>query len=295
MAIVHEFKYFKPKKLKEAVSLLAEHKHSVVLAGGTDLVPNLKDGTRTPSAVVDIKGIATLAGLDFRGKMLRIGALATFSDLIASEIVRKRFPLILEMAKTVASTAIRNRATAVGNICSAVPCTDCGPVLCVYDAIIHVAGTGCNLRYPVSTWFKGPRQTAIKGPEIVTSVAVPQPAVEYGGCFIKLGRYKGEDLAQASVTVLALPRNQYRVAFGSVAPVPLRAKKIEALLKGKSLDESLINAAVKLISEEIAPITDVRASKEYRLYMCEVMFRRAIETAVQRLHGGGPTYGTVLI
>jgi CO/xanthine dehydrogenase FAD-binding subunit len=295
MAIVQEFKYFKPKSIKEAIALLLGHKNSFVLAGGTDLISELKNGMVSPGAIIDIKGITKLTGIDFNAKVLKIGALVTFSELIKSGIIREHFPLILEMTKTVASVAIRNRATMVGNICSAVPCMDSAPILSVYDAEIHVTGAGCNFRFPVSQWFKGPRKTAVKGQGIVTSITIPLPSREHAGCFVKLGRYKGEDLAQASVAVLALSNNRYRVAFGSVAPVPIRARKIEKVLNGSLVDDDLLRTAKALIPEEISPITDIRASKEYRMHMCKVMFERAIKVAAARLKGSGPAYGTALI
>jgi carbon-monoxide dehydrogenase medium subunit len=295
MAIVQEFKYFKPESIKEAASLLSRHKNSFVLAGGTDLVGELKSGMVSPGAIIDIKGITKLTGIEFSGKILKIGALVTFSDLIKSGIIREHFPLILEMSQTVGSAAIRNRATVVGNICSAVPCMDSAPILSVYDAEIHVTGAGCNFRFPVSKWFKGPRKTAVKGKGIVTSITIPLPSREHAGCFVKLGRYKGEDLAQANVAVMALSNNRYRVAFGSVAPVPIRAGKIEKVLNGSLLDDDLLCTAKELILGEISPITDIRASKEYRMHMCKVMFERAIKVAAARLKGAGPAYGTALI
>ncbi len=295
MAIVQEFNYFKPKNIKEAVSLLSQYKNSAVLAGGTDLVCNLKDGMVSPKAVVDIKGIASLFGITFKGDRLKIGALVTFSDLIKSEIIKDYFPLIVEMAKTVASSSIRNRATVVGNICSAVPSMDSAPVLCVYDAEIHVTGPNGKRKIPISKWFKHVRKTAIKKNEIVTSISIPIPADKHTGCFAKLGRYAGEDLAQASVAVLALPNNDYRVSFGAVAPVPIRAKKMEKALRGKSIDDALINTALQLLPDEISPITDIRATKEYRMHMCKIMFERAIKAATERLEGAGPGYGKALI
>jgi carbon-monoxide dehydrogenase medium subunit len=295
MSIVQEFKYFKPKTMRDAFTLLYREKNAAILAGGTDLICNLKDGTASPDAVIDIKGIPAFKGIKFKGKKLKIGALVTFSELIKSEIIREYFPLIMEMAGTVGSEAIRNRATMAGNICSAVPCMDSGPILELYDAEVYISGPGCNFRLPASEWFKGSRKTAIKKLNIVTSIVIPLPAEKHAGCFVKLGRYKGEDLAQASVAVLALPNHQYRVAFGSVAPVPIRAKKIENALNGKSLTGNRIKTAINLIPGEISPITDVRATREYRLHMCQVMFERAIKAAAERLDGAGPPYGTALI
>ena len=283
MAIVHEFKYFKAKSIKEAVSLLSKHKNAALLAGGTDLVCELKDQAASPSALIDIKGIETLQGITLTGKQLKIGALVTFTDLILSDVVKEQFPLLAEMAKTVASVAIRNRATVVGNICSAVPCMDSAPVLYVYDASIHVIGPSGKREIPISQWFKNVRKTAIKKDEIVTHISIPLPTHKHAGCFAKLGRYAGEDLAQANVAVLVLQNNRYRVSFGSVAPVPIRAKKIEKALNGKPVDEKTIKIAQELLLQEIKPITDIRATKEYRMHMCKVMLERSLKTAVERL------------
>jgi CO/xanthine dehydrogenase FAD-binding subunit len=295
MSIVKEFKYFKPESLKEAVALLADHDNSTVLAGGTDLVAELKEDVVAPDAVIDIKGIWDMNQIVFRDGILRIGPLVTFTDLIQSRVVNEHFPILKEMAQTVASVAVRNRATVAGNICSAVPCIDSGPVLCLYDAQITVRGPVGTRNIAVKDWFRGVRQTAIKEAEIVTSIRFPLPAKSHGGCFIKLGRYSGEDLAQALVAVLALPGHQYRISFGSVAPVPLRALQMEASVNGKPLTDELIKEAQSLIAGEISPISDIRASKEYRLHMSEVMFERAIKAAVARLEGTGPAYGTALI
>jgi carbon-monoxide dehydrogenase medium subunit len=124
---------------------------------------------------------------------------------------------------------------------------------------------------------------------------VALPKNKHAGCFVKLRRYEGEDLAQASVVVLALAGHDYRIAFGAVAPRPIRAGKIESLLAGKPLSDSLIREAVRLLPEVIAPITDIRASREYRAHMVGVMLDRGLRAAVARLAGAGPEYGTSLI
>lgn len=295
MTIVTDFKYFKPQDLEETTALLSTHKNAALLAGGTDLVGNLKAGLVSVGALIDIKGLATLNGIGFGDQTLKIGALVTFSELIESAVIREHFPLIGEMARTVGSVAIRNRATMVGNICSAVPCMDSGPVLMVYEAGINVRGPAGERTIPAADWFKDSRKTALGPAELVTAITITPPAAKHAGCFVKLGRYRGEDLAQASVAVLALENHQYRLSFGSVAPVPIRARSIEALLAGHPPDPGLINAAQEQIPRQIAPITDVRASKEYRLHMVKIMFERAIRAAAARLSGRGPTYGTALI
>lgn len=296
MAITHEFGYLKPGTLREAVRMLRRYGlRAHVLAGGTDLVGLISDGMAVPEAVVDIKGVSGLDQIEFKNGVLSIGALVTFSDLLEATVIARKFPVIREMAGWVASTGIRNRATMIGNLCSAVPCCDSGAVLLVYDAVVHVAGPAGKRNVPLRDWFLGPRQTVLKRGEIATGVTVPLPKKKHGACFVKLRRYEGEDLAQASVTVLALAGNRYRVSFGSVAPRPLAAQRIEAMLDGQPLSDDLIRQAVQLVPREISPITDIRATKEYRAHMVGVMLERGLRAAVARLAGAGPAYGTSLI
>ena len=204
-------------------------------------------------------------------------------------------PLLCETARVVASTAIRNRATVTGNICSAVPSCDAGPVFLVLDAVIRVCGKNGDRTIPIGEWFRAPRETALGADEIVTGIEIPLPSGTHGGCYVKLGRYKGEDLAQASVAVVALPGRELRVAFGAVAPTPVRGARIENMLNGKEPDGRLLDEAIALLPQEISPITDIRAEKEYRIHMAGVMLKRGVETAVSRMEHGEPAYGTGVI
>lgn len=294
MVIAKEFDYHRPTSLPEATKILADHPGSArVLAGGTDLIAWLRDGAVAPDLVVDIKAIPDLHDLRLDGDTLHIGSLVTFSDLIHSVIVAKRAPLLAEMAETVASPGIRNRATLAGNICSAIPSCDAGPVLLAYDATVHLAGPGGIRTVAIGHWFTGPRRTARTDDEIVTHLTIEAPT--HGGVYVKLMRYAGEDLAQAAVGIVALPGNEYRVAFGAVAPTPIRSPRIEAALRGKPLSEELISSVVAMVEDEIRPITDIRATAAYRTRMTEVMLERGLPAARDRLNGKGPAYGTRLI
>jgi CO/xanthine dehydrogenase FAD-binding subunit len=296
MAIAHQFDYVKPASLAEAVKVLTKFgPRAQALAGGTDLISLIAEDFVKPEMLVDIKGIPGLDQIDFKNNVLTIGALATFSDIRDSAVIAKKFPVIHEMTGWVASVGIRNRATMVGNLCSAVPCCDSGPVLQVYDASITVTGPKGKRAIPLTEWFLGPRKTVLRKGEIATGLRVPLPKKKHAACFVKLRRYRGEDLAQASVTVMALAGNEYRVSYGSVAPAPIRGRGVEQLLNGQALTETLIRQAVRLVPQEISPITDIRSTKEYRLHMVGVMLERALRAAVSRLEGKGPEYGVELI
>ena len=145
----------------------------------------------------------------------------------------------------------------------------------------------------INDWFTGLRQTACTDDEIVTHLTVEVPT--HGGVYVKLMRYAGEDLAQAAVGIVVYPGNEYRVAFGAVAPIPFRSEAIEATLQGKELNEDLISEVVAMVADEISPITDIRATAEYRTRICEVMLERGLPAARDRLDGSGPAYGTRLI
>ena len=294
MVIAREFEYSRPATLDEAVGLLSGAAGAaVVLAGGTDLVAWLRDEAVAPDLVVDIKDVDGLDVLSLDAGRLTIGALTTFTDLIESEVVADAAPLVREMARTVASPGIRNRATVVGNICSAVPSCDAGPVLLACDAVVNLIGPAGVRGVPIGDWFVGPRATARRDGEVVTHVTFDiEP---HGGCYVKLMRYGGEDLAQAAVAVVVDRNLSYRVAFGAVAPTPIRAEPIEDLLAGHRPSDDLLASAVEMVGRLISPITDLRSSADYRTHMCEVMLRRGLVAAVERLDGRGPPYGERLI
>jgi carbon-monoxide dehydrogenase medium subunit len=286
--------YAKPKLLKEALDIISKSVNPYILAGGTDLIDMIKEGLVQPDMIVDMKGIEQFKQINFNHDALLIGAGVTFSELIESKIIKEHFPVIAELSKTVASLGVRNRATMVGNICSAVPCMDSGPLLVAYDAKVITAGPKGERSVPAEKWFLGSRKTAIEKGEIVSGISISSPG-KHGSCFVKLGRYEGEDLAQVNLIILALKDGTFKVAFGSVAPVPVRAKKIEQFINGKNITPSLIEEACKLIEKEISPISDIRATKEYRMHMAKIMFERGLNAAVARLNGGGPEYGKNLI
>lgn len=284
MAIPYEFEYLKPATLAEALEIKAKYgKSARFLAGGTDIANEMKQGFRIPELLIDIKGIAELSKIEMSGKTLVIGALVTFDQIRKSELVKRHCYILWEAAGLVASTGVRNRATMVGNICSAVACMDSAAPLLVHEAVIHAQSMEGTRDIPVGQWFVENRKTAIADNEIVTGVGIPLPEVKYGGAYQKMMRYSGEDLSQANVGILALTGNKFRVAFGSVGPIPKRSPKIEHYLNSNAINEKTMHEAKDMIEAVIAPITDVRATKEYRIQMTKVMFERALNQAIERL------------
>ena len=294
MTIAHDFAYLRPATMPDALAMLSENAGAMLLAGGTDVVPWLRDDAITPEVVIDIKDVPGLTGIEVVDGTLRIGALTTFTDLIFSELAAQVAPALVEAAHTVASVGVRNRATLVGNICSAVPSCDAGPPLLVYEASLEVIGPDGERSIPALEWFLGPRRQSLGEGEIVTAVTIPV-LEKHGACYTKLSRYRGEDLAQVGVAIVALPDKQYRVAYGAVGPVPFRAPAIEEYLAGKDLDATTMAGLPPLIEAAISPITDVRATKEYRTHMSRVMLERSLAAAASRLEGGGPPYGESVI
>jgi len=296
MPITTEFEYVRPKTMDEALQILSLYKESVkVLAGGTDLIVHLKENISRPEVVVDIKAVAGLNKIEVNGGLLRLGALVTFAEIIDSALIRKYCPLLWEASLTVASTGVRNRATVAGNICSAVPSSDSAPVLAVYDAEVIVKSLKGVRNISIHDWFAGPKKTVLAPDEIVLAIEFNLPKVKTGGCYAKLSRYEGEDLAQAGIAALVLDDNTYRVAACALGPKPARCPKTEAVLNGNKLTEKVLALAKETVLKEISPITDIRSTREYRLHMAAVMLERSLQAAAARLSGKPPKYGEPVI
>lgn len=286
MAIAHTFEYSRPRSLDEALKLKADYRErALVLAGGTDLVANLREDTIHPELVIDLKGIPGLDSIDVGEGTLYLGPAVTFSQIIAFPRLDEFFPMLLDAARTVASVGIRNRATLAGNICTAVPSLDSAPPLLCHNARIKCESVEGTRWIDVHDWFTGPRKTALLPHEIVTEINLDSFPPFRSGIYLKLGRYGGEDLAQAGWGIAVTSRKEYRIAHCALGPIPARARKIEALLNGKDLSDELVSQAVELIPEEISPITDIRSSQEYRLHISKVILRRGLSAMMQRING----------
>jgi CO/xanthine dehydrogenase FAD-binding subunit len=280
--------YLKPGTLSEALDLLAENRDGryAVYAGGTDVIPKLKARSmKTPEALIDLKAIKELDFISYDDKTgLRIGALATISSVVEADIVKKNYPILYQAAHSIASTHIQNRGTIVGNICNAVPSADSAPaLLCLGAKVVCVSRSG-ERTLGIDSFFAGPNKTALGSGEMVREIQVPPMAAGSRGVYLKLSPRSRMDLAVVGVAALVSRADgafgDARIGLGAVAPTPMRASKAEVRLKGESVNEKVILAAAKAASDESKPISDHRASAEYRRMMVEVLVGRAIRQAI---------------
>jgi carbon-monoxide dehydrogenase medium subunit len=276
-----------PSTLSEAVKALAG-RGAVAMAGATDLIPAMRKGEIRPRVLVNLKGIAEMTGVRRTRQGTRIGALTRVADLLDDPIVAQDLPLLADVAAGFASPQIRNLATIGGNLCNAAPSADLALPLLVVDATAEVRGKGGRRKIAMSEFFRGVNRTALRPGEILTAIVVPRPRRRTGMAHAKLGVRKAMDLAFVGVaaTIQISPDGKKcrraRVALGSVAPTPRRAAKAEAILEGQLVTSQLIDEAAEGAASESRPVTDLRASREYRREMTRVLTRRALREAFRR-------------
>ncbi len=281
---MRRFEYFEPATLGEASALLARYQgRAQPLAGGTDLLVELKEQLRRADCVVNIKKIPGIEGLSFDPRQgLRIGALATAREIEVSPIAIQHYSSLVQAARELGSIQVRNRATIVGNVCRASPSADTLPPLIADGAVVHIARGNATRQVLLEEFFTGPGKTVLKPDELVTEIVVPAPAPRTGKAYIKHGRRKAMELATVGVAV-TLSEKDVRIVLGAVAPTPIRARRAEELLRGKTLTAELIEKAAIAAASEARPISNVRASAGYRREMVGVLTRRAIRMAMDSI------------
>ena len=285
------FDYSEPATLDEAIALLERlGDRASVLAGGTDLIVQMKERVRRPAHVVDIKRILGLDSLSFDPATgLTLGALVTTRAVETSEIARRHYASLARAATDFASIQVRHRATIVGNVCRASPSADTLPPLIADRARLTIVGPAGRREVEVEDFCTGPGRTTLARGEIVTHVRIPAPPPSTGKVYLKHGRRAQMELATVGVAVtLTAERGvcrALRIVLAAVAPTPLRARAAEAALIGRPIDAASIAAAAEAAMREARPIGDVRASAEYRREMVRVLTRRAIEQAAQAAQG----------
>ncbi|MGO9121415.1 MAG: FAD binding domain-containing protein [Desulfomonilaceae bacterium] len=278
-----------PRTVHEALSMLESRNESArLIAGGTDIINKLKRRNIIAKYIVDLKGIADLNFIQNDAQGLRIGAVTTLSDILESQLVRERYPILTDAVSVMASPQIRNTASMVGNLCNAVPSADSAPPLIVLQAALKVVSCKEERAVRVEDFFTGPGQTVLAPGELVKEILIPPPEIPGAGTYLKHQLRSEMDLAVVGVGVyLTLDEEktvctEARIALGAVAPMPIRARRAEEVLKGERLDGELIETAARIASEESKPIDDIRSSAEYRKEIVQVLTKRAIQQCLNR-------------
>ena len=287
MANIEQYKA--PTSLEEAVGILRAG-NVTVLAGGTDLMPQTQAGRmRFQPVLMNVRRVPELMGIVEQGAVLRIGALVTITELLESALVRERLGMLWQACDHFASDQIRNVATVGGNLCNASPAGDTLVPLLALDARVVLAakpnGALQTRRVPLAEFLLGPGRTCRGPAELLAAVEVPLPPAGFAGEFYKHGTRPGLDIAAISIAAGArrdgAVLRDVRVAFGAVAPTPIRAPRTEAALEGRAPDAATLEAAVQAALEEIHPISDVRATDWYRRELIRNMLKRILTHVCQ--------------
>lgn len=276
--------YLAPRSLDEALQAMADG-DATVLCGGTDLTPQTESGVRRHEAVLlNIRRVEGLGGIRAEGDEIRIGAATTISEIRASGMLAEVAPVLVEAAEHFASEQIRNAASVGGNLCNASPAGDMCPPLLVLGASVELARWRDDAvqtrRVPLERFFVGPGKTVRLPQELLTAVVFGRPAPGFVGRFRKAGPRPALEISTVSVAVGARVAGgrfcDVRVAMGSAAPTPLRARHVEAALEGRPVDAATIAAAVAATAEDAKPIDDVRASAWYRGHLVRVFVEEVL-------------------
>ncbi len=277
---MNRFAYHRPTTLAEALQLQAELPGAQFVAGGTDLLVRIKSGDAEPKALISLRNLTELHGIQVpaSGDTV-IGAATPIAALIAHQGLAERYPVLIQAASRLGSAQIRNAATIGGNLCNCSPCADTATPLLVLDARVRLADTGGERELPLADFIVGPGQTCSPPDEVLTAVVLPEPSASGKGWFEKKGRVR-MDLAIASVCAWLELDGQTctraRLAAGSSAPVPLRLTDAEAPLEGQKPTPELAAQAGQRAAAQVSPISDLRASEAYRRHLVGVYVQRAI-------------------
>lgn len=285
--MIPKIEYYKFKNLDDTLKFLRECPDSKILAGGTDLVIQLRSGKTTARKIVDISRINGLRYIRDEEKYIRIGALTTIEELKDSGIIRDHAQPLWKAVNNFAVWQIRNIATIGGNICNASPAADTVPPLIVLDTKLKLQNIDGQREVKVEEFFKGPGETIIEKDEVLTEVVVPKKDNSWRYSFIKLGKRHSHILSIVNVAVgLKIDNDVIEdviIALGSVAPTPVRAKSVENYLKEHRISREVLEEASQQVVRDVRPISDVRASAEYRVEMSKILVKRALNECLENM------------
>ena len=288
MKRLSHFEYRVPETVEEAIELLGSGgAQARLMAGGTDLIMKMKLGAISPGLVISLKKIDGLDEIAFSEKTgLTIGATALLADVASHPDVVRRYPAIAEAARGTANAQVRNMGTVVGNLCNASPAADNAPTLLAMGATVHIQGPGGKRDLPLEQFFKGPGLTALSGAELVTAVSVAAPPEGSGAAYLSLSARGKLDCtavgAAAAVTMKKDVCEDVRIFIAACGPTPMRAVGAEAVIRGNTVSEELLETAGDEAVGDASPITDLRASADYRTKIIAVLTGRAIKAAIKR-------------
>jgi len=288
---VREFIFATPQSVQEAVELLARAKGEArPLAGGTDLIAQMKENRKSPGVVVDVKKIPDLNELSWDAQHgLRIGAAVSCTRISLFAPARERYPALAEACALVGSVQIQNRAALGGNFCNAAPSADAVPPVLSYGGKLSIAGSHGRREIAAEDFFVGPGQTVLGQDELLVQIIIPTPPSPSGAAYLRFIPREEMDIAIVGVGAfvqLTADRThceQARLTLAAVAPTPVRAREAEAFLVGKSLDQETMAQAGELAAKAAKPISDVRSSAAYRVEMVKVLTRRTLQKALERM------------
>ena len=285
---VRRFHLALPRSIEDCLKLLAERgPEAKLVAGGTDLLPQMKNGLIKPAAVIDLSGVADLRVLRREdGAGLRVGASVAAREIELDPYTRSAYPALAESGALVGSVQIRNLATVGGNLCNAAPSADMAPPLMALEAEAIIAGPRGRRRVPMADFFTGVRRTVLAPDELLVELIVPAPGPRSGGQYLRHTPRRELDIAvvgvASQVTLSDGVCRKARIALAAVAPTPIRATAAERALEGQPLTAQQIARAAQLAVEAARPISDQRGSADFRRHLVGVLTRRTLTTALER-------------
>jgi len=285
---VRRFHLALPRSIEDCLKLLAERgPEAKLVAGGTDLLPQMKNGLVKPTAVIDLSGVADLRVLRREdGAGLRVGASVAAREIERDPYTRSAYPALAESGALVGSVQIRNLATVGGNLCNAAPSADMAPPLMALEAEAIIAGPRGRRRVPMADFFTGVRRTVLAPDELLVELIVPAPGPHSGGQYLRHTPRRELDIAvvgvASQVTLSDGVCRKARIALAAVAPTPIRATAAERALEGQPPTAQLIARAAQLAVEAARPISDQRGSADFRRHLVGVLTRRTLTTALER-------------
>ncbi|MBW1658869.1 MAG: xanthine dehydrogenase family protein subunit M [Deltaproteobacteria bacterium] len=287
-----KFRYAVPKTVRDAVEILhaatEKGEKAIVLAGGTDLMVQLREKSLVPDLVVDISRVTSLTKIERMGNEIRIGPLVTHSMLASSDLIREYVGVLSEAARTVGSPQIRNLGTLGGNIVNASPAADTIPALVILDAQLILTGPKGDRTLPITDFFEGPYETVIEADELLTGVIVPLPPPSGRAIFLKLARRKALAIARMNLACMLYYNRQkevfewVRLCVGSSTPRPVRMTEAEKILEGQPFTDVVLQKAGQAAAEQMVALSGLRSSTAYKKPVVGDLVIRAVKLAVEK-------------